>query len=58
MPFPVDVYDHPTSWDSKGIIGIRVNAIKAALQEDYIVKKVNKELIKRGFQPLMVEIKA
>ena len=54
IAFPVDIYDRPTSWDSRGVIGIRVNTIKAALQDDYIIKKVNKELIKRGFSPLKV----
>jgi hypothetical protein len=49
IAFPIDVYGRPVSWNAKGIIGIRVNPIKAALDENYFVKKVNKALSKRGF---------
>ncbi len=49
IAFPVDIYARPVSWDSAGVIGIRVNPIKAALDEDYLINKVNKQLIKRGF---------
>ncbi len=52
IAFPQDIYGRPTSWHSRGIIGIKINPVKAALQEDYVVKKVNKELAKRGFMEL------
>jgi len=52
IAFPVDIAGKETSWDDRGVIGIRVNPIKAALQDDYFVIKVNKQLIKRGFAPL------
>ncbi|MDF2577333.1 MAG: hypothetical protein K0S74_817 [Chlamydiales bacterium] len=52
IAIPVDIYGRSTSWDSRGIIGIRVNTVKAALNPDYFVNKVNKHLVKRGFTPL------
>lgn len=52
IAYPKDVYDRPTSWNSRGIIGIRVNPIKAALDENYFIRKVNKALLDRGFKPL------
>lgn len=51
--YPKDIYGRATSWDSKGIIGIKVNTIKAALNKDYLVNKVNKQLAKRGFAILV-----
>jgi len=50
--FPKDVYDRPTSWESRGVIGIHVNPLKAALNEQYLIRKVNKELQKRCFRPI------
>lgn len=53
IAFPQDIYGRQTSWKaSRGFIGVRIDPVKAALDEDYVIKKVNKKLVKRGFSPL------
>lgn len=52
IALPVDVFNRPLSWTDPGIIGIRVNPVKAALQENYFIRKVNKQLQARHIQPL------
>lgn len=52
IAFPVDIYNREISWDDKGIIGIKINTLKAAMDVDYPIKKINKQLIERGFIPL------
>lgn len=47
---PQDIYGRQTSWNvSKGFIALRIDPVKAALNEDYILNKVNKQFVKRGF---------
>lgn len=52
IAFPIDIYNRPTSWQDKGLIGIRVNPVKAATNDHYLIDKINKELKKRCFAPL------
>lgn len=52
IAFPMDIYGRATSWQSKGIIGIKVDTIRAALEENYLVDKLNHELQKRGYDAL------
>lgn len=52
IAFPIDIYGRATSWQSRGIIGIRVDTIRAALEENYLIDQLNNELQKRGYDPL------
>lgn len=52
IAWPRDIRGRPASWDDQGIIGIRINSVKAATDEDYMIKKINKQLLKRGINPL------
>lgn len=53
IAFPLDIYGRATSWQSQGIIGIKVDTIRAALEENYLVDELNKELEKRGYDALI-----
>lgn len=55
--FPKDIYGrNPVSWNNDpGIIGIKVNPAKAAIDKFYYIKKLNRELIKRGINPIQIE---
>lgn len=49
IAFPKDIYNKSVSWDSSGIIGLKVNTVEAAIDDAYLVREVNKELMKRGY---------
>lgn len=54
IAFPKDIHGRNISWNqSKGFIGLRIDPVKAALDEDYVIRKVNKQFVKRGFAPLI-----
>ncbi len=55
IAFPVDIYGRPTSWKSRGVIGVRVEPTKAAVNKNYLIEIINQELIKRGYAPLAVD---
>lgn len=48
IAYPQDIYGRPTHWNAKGIVGLKVNTVKAALNPEYLVKKVEKHLLNRG----------
>jgi hypothetical protein len=53
IAFPIDVLTgKAASWESPGLIGIKVNTLQAALDEDYLVNFVNSELASRGYASL------
>lgn len=52
IAFPRDIYGRPTSWDARGVMGIKVNTAKVALDKEYLVRKVNKEFKKRGLKQI------
>jgi hypothetical protein len=49
---PVDIYGRTATWQSPGIIGIKVDTIRAALEDNYFVDELNEELLKRGYEAL------
>lgn len=52
IAYPKDIYGRAVSWNnSKGFIGVTINPLKAALKKNYVINKVNKQLVQRGFAP-------
>lgn len=47
IAYPRDIYGRPANWNSKGIMGLTINTVKAALNIKYITNKMYKHFAKR-----------